>query len=74
MRNLLIEIGTEDLPASKCKDILNQLKSNLPSILKNYRLSFKNIEYFLTHRRISTKIQEVSEYQIEEKVERRGPP
>ncbi|MCS6955609.1 MAG: glycine--tRNA ligase subunit beta, partial [Candidatus Calescibacterium sp.] len=73
MKNLLIEIGTEDLPASKCRDILEQLQKNLPVILKNNRVSYKNIEYQLTHRRIIFKINSASEYQIPETIEKRGP-
>lgn len=74
MKDLLVEIGTEDLPASKCKDILEQLQLNLPNILKNQRLSYKNIEYYLTHRRIIFNVKDISEYQSSEIIEKKGPP
>ncbi|MEN3015415.1 MAG: glycine--tRNA ligase subunit beta [bacterium] len=74
MKNLLIEIGTEDLPASKCKDILEQSQNILPNVLKNYRLSYKDIEYYITPRRIIFKINGISEYQESQVIEKRGPP
>lgn len=74
MKDLVVEIGVEDLPASKCKEILDQLHSNLPSILKEKRVCYKSIDFYLTPRRISFKINSASEYQQTEVIEKRGPP
>ncbi|MCS7165969.1 MAG: glycine--tRNA ligase subunit beta [Candidatus Calescibacterium sp.] len=73
MKDILIEIGTEDLPASKCKDILEQLQRNVPITLRNNRVVYKSIDYELTPRRIVVKIYKASEYQIPETIEKRGP-
>ncbi|MCX7871416.1 MAG: glycine--tRNA ligase subunit beta [bacterium] len=74
MRNLLVEIGVEDLPASQCKDIYNQMLNFLPSLLKEYRLVYKDIDYILTNRRIGFILGNVSEYQEKFFIEKKGPP
>jgi len=74
MKDLLIEIGTEDIPSSKCKDILEQLSNIVPKTLSDFRISYKNIDYFLTHRRIVIKVNNASEYQEKEILEKKGPP
>ncbi len=73
MRNLLVEIGVEDLPASQCKEIYNQMSTFLPNLLKEYRLVYKDIAYILTHRRIGFILNNVSEYQEKSFIEKKGP-
>jgi len=74
MRNLLVEIGVEDLPASQCKDIYNQMLDFLPKILSEYRLAYKDIDYILTNRRIGFILNNVNEYQEKSFIEKKGPP
>jgi glycyl-tRNA synthetase beta chain len=74
MRNLLVEVGVEDLPASQCKDIYNQMLDFLPKILSEYRLAYKDIDYILTNRRIGFILNNVNEYQEKSFIEKKGPP
>jgi len=74
MRSLLVEIGVEDLPASQCKDIYNQMLDFLPKILSEYRLVYKDIDYILTNRRIGFILNNVNEYQEKSFIEKKGPP
>jgi len=74
MKDLLIEIGTEDIPSSKCKDILDQLEKIVPRVFLEYRIPYKSIDYFLTLRRIVVKVNGANEYQEREIIEKKGPP
>ncbi|MGC8733844.1 MAG: glycine--tRNA ligase subunit beta [bacterium] len=74
MRNLLVEIGVEDLPASQCKDIYNQMLDFVPNLLSSYRLIYQDIDYILTNRRIGFILNNVKEYQEKTFIEKKGPP
>ncbi len=72
-KNLVFEIGTEEMPAS-CVDIaLNQLKEEGRN-LDFYRLSFDSLEAYGTPRRLALIVRGLAEEQKEEVIEVKGPP
>ncbi len=70
----LLEIGTEELPASDLQDALEQLRDHLPALFSNLRLSHGDIQVLGTPRRLVISIQELIPRQpdLEEAV--KGPP
>lgn len=73
MKDVLIEIGLEEMPARFINDAQKQLKEQAESWLKEERIDFKEIVSYQSPRRLAVLIKEVSEEQetIEEEV--RGP-
>ena len=51
-KDLLFEIGTEEIPSVYLTDMLSQLEKNTTSILSEYRTSFSGLEVFGTPRRM----------------------
>jgi glycyl-tRNA synthetase beta chain len=73
LNNLLLEIGTEPLPASFIYSAIRQLKKNAQDILKSNNISFGSIETFDTYRRLVIYIKDVNELQNAKESEVRGP-
>ncbi len=57
MNKALFEIGVEDLPSSEFDSIVEQLKSNLVESLERHKLSFNNLDIFITPRRFGAYIE-----------------
>ncbi|MEO0094238.1 MAG: glycine--tRNA ligase subunit beta, partial [candidate division WOR-3 bacterium] len=74
VKNLLLEIGTEELPASFPKPAAEVLKEKVSDFLKQNRISFGKAKIFYTPRRIAVIWQKVSEKQRKEIIEVAGPP
>ena len=72
-RTLLIEIGTEEMPARFVAGVANQLKDKLIGWLDFERISYGDIEVFETPRRFAVKLLEVAEQQKDIDEELRGP-
>ena len=51
--NLLIELGTEELPPKALKSLRDSLKSGIESGLKSAELNFDSIEAYATPRRLA---------------------
>ena len=70
MSNLLYEIGTEELPAGYIRPALTQMKTILANILKEARVSFKQISATGTPRRLTIYAEQIDDKQksIEEDV------
>ncbi|MGM0906119.1 MAG: glycine--tRNA ligase subunit beta [Pseudomonadota bacterium] len=71
--NLLIELGTEELPPKALKSLRDSLKSGIESGLKNAELSFNSIEAYATPRRLAVLVKQVETEQQDKEVEKRGP-
>ena len=71
--NLLIELGTEELPPKALKSLRDSLKSGIESGLKNAELSFDSIEAYATPRRLAVLVKQVETEQQDKEVEKRGP-
>lgn len=72
-KDLLLEIGTEEIPAKFMPGILNQLKKIAKDKFDENRIVFKNINTFGTPRRMVLIVEGVDEFQPDVKVESKGP-
>lgn len=73
-RDLLIEIGTEEIPASYLTPASSKFKSKIEKFLKESRISFKDSKIFYTPRRIAILISDVAAKQLDDIKEIQGPP
>ena len=72
-KDLLVEIGTEELPAKHQHSLACALKDNLCNALQLAQLSFQEAKEFATPRRIAALISDVDSYQAGQKKEKLGP-
>lgn len=73
-KDLLYEIGVEEIPASFVIPALEQLERGLREGLGDLRLQFGDIQTFGTPRRLSIIVRGISERQPDVEEERKGPP
>ncbi len=73
-RNLLLEIGTEEIPARFCQPALDQLKANAEKALQEARLDYSRIEVFGTPRRLVLLVGDLALVQRDMEVVQKGPP
>jgi len=72
-RDLLIEIGTEELPPKALNKLSRAFCSEVKSGLANAVLNFKDIKIFAAPRRLALLIKQLDETQPDKSVEKRGP-
>lgn len=72
-RDLLIEIGLEEMPARFVTDSMNQLAEKVEKWLNEQKISFKDIRKFSTPRRLTVLIEQVAEKQEDVQEEAKGP-
>ena len=70
---LLLEIGTEEIPAHAMPGILNQLKTLAEKSLSEARINFGEIKTLGTPRRLALLIDDVAVTQADVEAEKRGP-
>lgn len=73
MATFLLEVGTEELPASFVTDALRQWRDRLPTSLNEAFLPHTNIQYFATPRRLAILISGLPAKQSDRLVESKGP-
>ncbi len=73
-QSLLIELGSEELPAADVPVGIHQMELRLTELLDEARLSYGGISVSGTTRRLVAHVQDLSPRQQDEIVERRGPP
>ncbi|MEM1242978.1 MAG: glycine--tRNA ligase subunit beta, partial [Cyanobacteria bacterium P01_H01_bin.26] len=73
MATFLLEVGTEDLPASFVGDALDQWKAKIPAALEEQLLSPESIEFYGTPRRLAVVLNGLPERQPDREEEARGP-
>jgi glycyl-tRNA synthetase beta chain len=74
MKHLLLEIGTEEIPAGYIDSALKALSEGLQQKLDEARISHGNARIFGTPRRLAVEILDVAERQEPRKIEVIGPP
>lgn len=74
MATFLLEVGTEELPASFVDDALTQWRSRIPKSLTEHYLTPEKIQYFGTPRRLAVLIAGLPERQPDQEEEVKGPP
>lgn len=72
-KNLLLEIGTEEIPAHVMPLILIQLKELAEKSFKEFRINAEDFQTLGTPRRISLLVKNVAENQTDIEEEKRGP-
>ncbi len=72
-KDLLLEIGTEEVPAHAMPGILDELAENAAKTLSALRLEYKDISTVGTPRRTALLVAGLSERQPDVESERRGP-
>ncbi len=72
-KDLLLEIGTEEMPANMLPAAVDQLKVLAGDKLKEARLSFEEITVYATPRRLAVIVCGAAERQSDETVKKRGP-
>ncbi|HEY9696947.1 MAG TPA: glycine--tRNA ligase subunit beta [Trichocoleus sp.] len=73
MTAFLLEVGTEELPASFVNDALAQWRSSIPPRLSEAFLSFESVEVYATPRRLAVLIQGLPVRQPDREEEVKGP-
>lgn len=74
MVTFLLEVGTEELPASFVADALSQWRSRIPQSLTEAFLSPESIEVYGTPRRLALLLQGLPSQQPDREEEVKGPP
>lgn len=72
-KTLLLEIGTEEVPAHVMPGILSQLKENAAKTFEELRIEYKNIKTLGTPRRSALLVEGLAEQQADLSKENRGP-
>ncbi|PID29008.1 MAG: glycine--tRNA ligase subunit beta [Candidatus Cloacimonadota bacterium] len=72
-KNLLLEIGTEEIPAGYIKPAMKLFTDSLLKIFKDKKLDFESVEEFNTPRRFTLKFNQIKTGQEDEIIEKTGP-
>ena len=72
-KDLLIEIGTEELPPKALKGLAEAFARELAEGLKDQRLGYERISHYATPRRLGIVVDQLTERQEDQFVERKGP-
>lgn len=72
-QNLLIEIGTEELPPKSLTQLASAFSEQIQKGLENAELAFSGIQWFATPRRLAVSVSQLAFQQADKVVEKRGP-
>ncbi len=72
-QNLLIEIGTEELPPKSLKKLATAFKEEIVKLLHEEELKFSEANWYATPRRLSILINDLEITQKDKEQQRRGP-
>ena len=73
VKDLLVEIGSEELPSSAVKPLVDALADNLVAALAKANLTHGKVSRFATPRRLAVLIHDVQVMQASQSISRRGP-
>ncbi|MEL0630690.1 glycine--tRNA ligase subunit beta [Psychromonas aquatilis] len=71
--NLLIELGTEELPPKSLRKLAESFASNIEAELNKAELTFDKVEWLASPRRLAVVVSNLSATQADKVVEKRGP-
>jgi len=74
MGTFLLEVGTEELPASFITDALAQWEERIPQSLQEHHLTYGDLAVYGTPRRLAVVITDLLPHQPDQEVEVKGPP
>lgn len=72
-RDLLIEIGTEELPPKSLKRLAESFAQNLRAGLESHALPHQDCQWYATPRRLAVIVRKLAGAQQDQQVEKRGP-
>ena len=72
-KDLLFEIGTEEIPARFMPGALAQLAENATKILTEMRIAYVEIKTYGTPRRLTLVISAIAEMQDNQVIRKKGP-
>lgn len=72
-QDLLLEIGTEEMPANIMPSLVAQMQELAEEKLKEARLSFEKVTVYATPRRLAVLVKNGADRQADEAVKKRGP-
>jgi len=72
-KDLLLEIGLEEVPARFVRDAMDQLQQKFEKWLQEHRISYDSIQAFATPRRLAIHVAAVAEKQTDIEEEAKGP-
>ncbi|MEI6893662.1 MAG: glycine--tRNA ligase subunit beta [Colwellia sp.] len=70
---LLIELGTEELPPKSLKTLATAFFDNIKNQLDSHDLTYSDMKWFATPRRLSVQVFDLIDKQQDKVVEKRGP-
>ncbi len=70
---LLIELGTEELPPKSLKNLAVTFYQQIKDQLDNANLTYEDIKWFATPRRLAVKVTKLEKKQADKEIEKRGP-
>lgn len=71
--NLLIEIGTEELPPKSLSRLALAFRDNIQAAFSENELTFIQVNWYASPRRLAIVVEGLSEFQADKDVEKRGP-
>ena len=71
--NLLIELGTEELPPKSLRQLAESFASNIEAELNKAELTFDNVNWLASPRRLAVVVTNLNATQADKVVEKRGP-
>ena len=71
--DLLIELGTEELPPKALKKLIESFTASIQQQLKEAHLNYRATESFATPRRLAIKVYDLDEQQADQSIEKLGP-
>jgi glycyl-tRNA synthetase len=72
--DLLVEIGTEELPPADLEDAIIQLQNDVPTMIDDLRLNYENVSVLGTPRRLIVQVSSLASHQKNQNLELKGPP
>lgn len=72
-KNLLVELGLEEIPAYIVTPAMNQLRDRMANFLTDNRLAFESIDVFSTPRRLAVRVCGLAEEQTDLTEDFKGP-
>lgn len=71
-KNLLLEIGTEEMPANMMSGIVEQMHALAGAKLNEARIAFEKVDVYATPRRLAVIVTAAAEAQPDEEVKNEG--
>ena len=72
--DLLVEIGTEELPPKALRTLMTSFADNVAAGLSNARLGFDTVRAFASPRRLAVIVDGLVARQADQTIEQKGPP